>query len=150
MPMFRLQTESGRHPPRIIEKEVCVLEEAQHPEVRNNTHHQEHLPFRLGFSLLEANSDEVVDYGRQKNQKAAGDAPAHVEYVAGHQKEPLLRGKIPQACADHHDDREKNQELEVSENHSDDWFELSIADNWLINASVALLLPLGFMCTKSE
>src|SRR5215468_4211689 len=103
--------------PDIIQDKIGIFEKTKNAKVCNDADYQKHFPPHRIFNSFQADANEIVDERGQQNQKAARNAPTHVEYITGQQQEPFLVAKVSQTTPDEQDCREKEDVFEGSENH---------------------------------
>ena len=104
-------------PTNVFKQEVRIFEVAEHAKVGQNAKDEKEFAAALIFDSLETEADEVINQGSSQYQKPARNAPAHIEYIAGYEQEPLLRAEGAQATSKKANQGEEQDKLEGSENH---------------------------------
>src|SRR4029078_1491117 len=104
----------GQHGVHVVEEEVEVLEEPEHPEIRDDA--GGHEPAAAIGPALHAAGRGVVDNRGRADQDQEPGMDVTVEEIAGGEQQDVLRA-MPEAPVRRDDEQEEDEEIEAVENH---------------------------------
>ncbi len=108
----------GEHDVQVVDEEIEILEEAQHPEVRDDADGHER-PLAL-HPPLHATRGEVVDGRRRRNQDQEPRVDIPVEHIARDEQQHVLPA-VPEPPVERDDHDEEDDEVEAVKNHGKRW-----------------------------
>jgi hypothetical protein len=97
-------------------KEIIVFEKRENPDVGNNTHDQEELPFP-SLRIFDQDTGDIIDDNRKNEDQDIDGNKINIEDATGNQQVSPSPGMGKQEI-DQRDQGEKNQKLKGIKQHS--------------------------------